>query len=323
MADVTADKIVSQLRALLQLTESELQLATVRRTQARTEAVERELAENAENSEERRQMILAALSEMGGVPDVVTPALGRLTAVVKSSVEQAQPLHEALLGELALEHQLLDRALYLRVLATAAKKPEVLRLADRLVTAHTATVEWLTTVLAEDGLGGPTALRRTPVQLVTGAALRLTSLPVRTMAERVNEAIAQVRAERDRVSDTLSQARQTMVDLRDGAVEVLGTSRDTGLARAELVARRDGATATAESLHEARRANGSLDPSELPIADYDELKIADAVAEIKELTKPEDVRAILAYEEAHKARSGVVSATQTRLAAIAKETLGV
>ena len=47
------------------------------------------------------------------------------------------------------------------------------------------------------------------------------------------------------------------------------------------------------------------------------------MTEIKKLTKPEDVRAILAYEEAHKARSGVVSVTQTQLAGIAKETLGV
>ena len=185
--------------------------------------------------------------------------------MVKSGVEQAQPLHEALLGELALEHQILDRALYLKVLASTADEPKIARLADRLVTAHTATVEWLTTVLAEDGLGGPTALRRTPVQMLTGAALRLTSLPMRTMAERVNEAIAQVRSERDRVGDTLSQARQTVTDLRDGAVEVFGASRDTGLARAESVARRDGATTTAKGLHEARRANGSLDPSELPI----------------------------------------------------------
>lgn len=51
--------------------------------------------------------------------------------------------------------------------------------------------------------------------------------------------------------------------------------------------------------------------------------MSDAVAEIKELTTPSDVRAILAYEEAHKDRHGVVSAAQTRVAAIAQEVVGI
>ena len=46
------------------------------------------------------------------------------------------------------------------------------------------------------------------------------------------------------------------------------------------------------------------------------------VAAIKELTVPSDVRAILAYEEAHEDRQGVVSAAQTRVAAIA-EVVGI
>ena len=76
MADVTTDKIVSQLRALLQLTESEIQLATVRRTQARTDAVQRELTENAQNSQDRSQQIRDALTSLGGVPDVLSPSAG-------------------------------------------------------------------------------------------------------------------------------------------------------------------------------------------------------------------------------------------------------
>lgn len=47
-----------------------------------------------------------------------------------------------------------------------------------------------------------------------------------------------------------------------------------------------------------------------------------AVAAIKELTVPADVRAILAYEESHKNRQGIVSAAQTRVAAIAQEVVG-
>jgi hypothetical protein len=47
------------------------------------------------------------------------------------------------------------------------------------------------------------------------------------------------------------------------------------------------------------------------------------VAAIKELTTPADVRTVVAYEEAHKNRHGVVSAGQTRLAAIAKDVISV
>ena len=62
---------------------------------------------------------------------------------------------------------------------------------------------------------------------------------------------------------------------------------------------------------------------ELPITDYDDLNVPQAVAAIKELaTVPADVRAILAYEESHKNRQGVVSAAQTRVAAIAQEVVG-
>ncbi|CAN5474796.1 hypothetical protein BH11ACT7_BH11ACT7_41690 [soil metagenome] len=72
-----------------------------------------------------------------------------------------------------------------------------------------------------------------------------------------------------------------------------------------------------------RSAAGVVDPSELPIADYDELNISDAVAAVKELTDPADLRVIVAYEEAHKDRARVVSAAQTRVAAIAQEVVGI
>ena len=51
--------------------------------------------------------------------------------------------------------------------------------------------------------------------------------------------------------------------------------------------------------------------------------MAEAVTAIKELTTPADVRAILAYEEAHKDRQGVVSAAQTRVAAIAQQVVNI
>ena len=105
--------------------------------------------------------------------------------------------------------------------------------------------------------------------------------------------------------------------------DLLGASRDAALQRAEEVTRDEGADKAADALHSARSAGGVLDASELPIADYEELTVADAVAAVKELTDPADIRAIVAYEEAHKDRARVVSAAQTRLADIAQEVVGI
>src|SRR3954454_17047798 len=154
-------KIVNQLRALVLLTQTEEQIARTRIAQARTDAVRRELTENADHAAERTKAIAEQLRALGTVPSVVTPAIGRLSAMVKATFEQAAPLEEALLQDLQVEHQLLDRATYLKVLAEQAELPEVSDLAERLITAHSATVEWLTVVLAEEALGGPVAMQPT------------------------------------------------------------------------------------------------------------------------------------------------------------------
>src|SRR4051812_6782827 len=171
------------------LTQTEEQVARVRVGQARTDAVRRELQQNAGHAAERTTAISEQLRALGGVADVVTPAVGRLAALVKGTVEQAGPIDEALLGDLQLEHQLLDRATYLKVLAQVAKEPEAERLAERLITAHSATVEWLTVVLAEEALGGPAALLPTPLQRMAEGATRLVYLPVRFAANTVNRAM--------------------------------------------------------------------------------------------------------------------------------------
>ncbi|MDQ3155072.1 MAG: ferritin-like domain-containing protein [Actinomycetota bacterium] len=315
--------IVTQLRALLQLTGTEAQIARIRVAQARTEAVRRELQRNGDNAEHRSRLIAEQLRRVGGVPDIVTPALGRVTALVKSTVEQGQPLDEALLGDLALEHQLLDRARYLAVLAQRAEDNPVRTLAERLVTAHSATVDWLTTVLAEEALGGPVALRATPLQRLAGGVTRFVNLPSRFAIEQVNRMV-------DNVQQTGEQARSKVGDVAGQAVrlggaarEVLGAGRDASLERAEGVARRDGARDTADAVHATRRELGTLTAEELPIKGYDGLGMQDAIAAIKKLDRVEDIEAVIRYEEAHKERSSVASAAQTRLAAVAKEAVGV
>src|SRR3954452_4052475 len=187
---VTANaKILNQLRALVLLTQTEEQVARTRVAQARTDAVRRELNQNADHAAERTQALTDQLRALGGVPDVVSPALGRLAAVLKATVEQAAPLEEALLQDLQLEHQLLDRATYLKVLAEQAELPKVRQVAEQLITAHEATVEWLTVVLAEEALGAPAALQATSLQKVAGGVARAVNAPVRFWANMVNNAV--------------------------------------------------------------------------------------------------------------------------------------
>lgn len=317
----TADKttLLAQLRTVLDLTHTEIQVAETRVAQARTEAVRKELEQNANNGRIRAEAIEKAIRDLGGFPDVIGPFLGRAAAAVKALTEQAEPFDEALLGDLALEDQLLDRSRYIKALAVAAKESEVEALADRLITAHSATVEWLTTVLAEDALGGPAALRRTPLQAAAGTAVKLANLPVTWSYRGVDRALETIRSARPALGNLLSRGQHA----GDVANKVVTAARDAALLRAEDVSREEGADNAADALHSVRAATGIVDPSELPIADYDELNISDAVAAVKELAEPADIRVIVAYEEAHKNRARVVSAAQTRVATIAQEVVGI
>ncbi|MGK2881869.1 MAG: ferritin-like domain-containing protein [Mycobacterium sp.] len=318
--------LLVQLRTLLDLTNTEIQVAETRVLQARTDAVRTELKQNAANGRARAEAIEAAIRDLGGFPDVIGPFLGRAAAAVKALTEQAQPFDEALLGDLALEHQLLDRARYVKALAVAAKESDVQSLADRLITAHAATVEWLTVVLAEDALGGPAALRRTPLQAAAGVAVKVVSVPVYWSARNVDRALDSVRTAPDFVEE-LRERTQELLGRGQRAGEIAATtlsaSRDAALQTAEQVTRDKGASQASKTIHSARSASGVLTADELPIADYDELNVTQAVSAVKELEDPSDIRVVIAYEEAHKDRHGVVSAAQTRVAQIAKEVVGI
>jgi bacterioferritin (cytochrome b1) len=338
---ISTTTLRTQLRTLLTLTNTEIQIAETRTAQARTDAVRRELTENAENARLRAQAIEEAIRGLGGLPDAIRPIAGRLSASFKALAEQAQPLDEALLGDLALEHQLLDRARYVKALATANDEPTVVTLAEQLIGAHEATVVWLTTLLAEEAIGGPVALRRGPLQAASGAALRAASIPATLTARGVDRAVdairqapAQVSALFDRTEGAgeavLGRATKAGQDAiartsRAGttARKTVTATRDAALEAAEDTARANGAIDAADALHAVREGTGTIDVNDLPIDDYETLNVSTAVAAIKDLEKPSDVRLVLAYEEAHKNRHGVVSAAQTRIAAIAQEVVGV
>nr|WP_296765377.1 ferritin-like domain-containing protein [Rhodococcus sp. (in: high G+C Gram-positive bacteria)] len=316
---MTNSTLITQLRTLLQLTNAEIQIARTRTTQARTDAVRLELTRNADNGLDRAAAIESALRDLGGLPGVVGPILGRTLALIKSVGEQAQPFDEALLGDLALEHQLLGRAKYVKALATAAEEKPVVALADRLITAHTATVEWLETVVAEEALGGPVALRRTPLQALAGGAVKLVNNPASWSAQGIDRAVDVARSTPRQLGALLGRGAHA----GHIASKTLQASRDAALEAAEDVTRAEGANTIAEALHTARAASGIVDADELPIEDYDSLNVNQAVAAVRELDRPSDIRTVVAFEEAHKNRHGVVSAAQTHLASIAKDVIAV
>jgi hypothetical protein len=125
------------------------------------------------------------------------------------------------------------------------------------------------------------------------------------------------------VGTTVNQVAGRVVQLGAGTREVATTARDAALQRAERVAARDGADTVAEAVHAARTDLGSLKASELPVKHYEEMTAQAAIAALRTLDDPDDIRAMIAFEESHKNRSGVVSAAQTRYAAIAKDAAGV
>jgi hypothetical protein len=323
VTDTTRAKVLNQLRALVLLSQTEEQIARTRVSQARTDAVRRELTENADNAMERTRLITAELRELGGVPDVVTPALGRLSAVLKATFEQTSPLEEALLQDLTLEHQLLDRATYLKVLGQKAGLAKVERLAEGLIRAHKATVEWLTVVLAEEALGGPAALQPTPLQQVAGVTARSAFAPYRFVANRVNEALDTAQQRRQKVGEELNQVAGRASTLTDAVRETLTVGRSASLRRAERIARREGNREAADTARSAREELGDVSADELPIKGYDSLSTTDAAKAAKALRNAHDINVVIRYEETHKNRPNVISAAQVALAAVAKEAVGV
>ena len=149
-------------------------------------------------------------------------------------------------------------------------------------------MEWLTVVLAEVALGGPAALRQTPVQAVVGAGLSVARFPVRQVARQVDSLLGKASRTLDTVGETSQDVAETLDDLQDRAT-----------------------TAVKQQL--------APDEDELPVTGYDQLTKPRAIALVKTLSQPEDVRSVIAYEESHRNRPDVVSAAQVRLAEIAKD----
>ena len=308
MTDTTTDKLIAQLRTLHQLTNTEAQIAQTRQAQARDEGVRDELATNAANAQKRAQLIAAALRDLGGVPDVVTPALGRATALAKTIVEQGQPIAAALFGDLALEHQLLDRARYLEALADTAGHADSRNLARRLQAAHQETIEWITSVLVEEATGKPTAVRPTPIQKAVGQLISAVNYPTRRGAEWING-----------TAEAVARTRSRVGAVAEAAVDSLTAGRDAALLQAEQIATRRGARATETALHRTRVLAGGLIEDELAVDNYDDLTVSEVTSAVQRLTDTAALTALLRYEHNHKDRAGAVSAIENRLAALVEQ----
>lgn len=314
--DTTAE-LVKELANLHRLTQTEIMIAETRRAQATTDDFERELRENAGKGRERLQLLDDAIRDLGGLPDYVGSALARLAAPAKALFEQAQTFEEALYGDLALEHQLHDRAVFAKVLAQTGDRSDIVAVLKRVEQAHAATIEWLTTRLAEVAMGGPSALRPGPTQVALGAVQRATYFPTRAFTTGVNRAVASLEELRNRFGSTVDATAERARRLAEATGEVVEAGVSAGLNRAEREADKSGADRTAAVIHDAREGLGVVDASELPIKSFDNLNNTNAVAAIRRLKDADDVRTILAYEAAHKDRKSVLQATQARVEELA------
>ncbi len=344
---VTREMLLSELKDLLRLTAFEQTVATVRRAQARTTPIERELAENAKKAGERLSLLRSAVAPVGGVPDVVNPVLGKAGAFVQTQVNQVQTLQGALLGDLALEHQLRERTRYARTLAESLGYSQVIPVLDRLETAHTATIEWLETRLSEVGRTGTSALEATPVQAAVGNVRKIAGAPFGLLAAGVNRGSSLLRrgasSAVDTVGSTAGKAVDSVVAQVEATAEDVTGYTDGGGADAKTAKTAKGAVkgalkgaakavqdtaedakdaaegaveGTAEAVEQALDVQ-ALDEDHAPFAGYASLSGDSVMRHVRDSEDVEHLREILAFEQAHKARKGVLKELEDRLSELA------
>lgn len=105
----------------------------------------------------------------------------------------------------------------------------------------------------------------------------MVGLPPRVAREGISRTFEGAQEARGKAWESFGGTADRVMRLSGAAREGAISGRNASLGRAERVARREGATQTAGTLHEARRGLGTLDESELPIPDYAELNQRDAV----------------------------------------------
>ena len=200
--------LLTELNALLRLTAIEADTARSRSVQARDDQVRDELMQNARNADVRRIALQRAVSDLGGVPDVLGAALDRVATAARTQVlDQALPITQALLADLALEHQLRDRAAFARVIAESQDQRRIAATLEKVEAAHVAAIDWIETRLGEVALGVSPALRPTPFQAAAAVGQRVAMLPSRAMVTSINRGIAVADRLGDRIGERLGRTR--------------------------------------------------------------------------------------------------------------------
>jgi bacterioferritin (cytochrome b1) len=311
--------LILELQNLIRLTQSEAMIARARRSQAANQTIERELAQNAADADDRAVELAETLRSLGGVPDVVGQGLNRLATTTRLQLEQVAPPREALLSDLRLERELQDRARFARALAQTDGATSVVRLLERVERSHGETIEWIEQRLGELAIGGPVAIRPTPTQVAAQWSQRLALLPTRAMSAGLNRAAHQLRRAQRKTSRVADEGVGRAMVVAGGATERgaapegAAAARDASLHRAEEQARGKGYDNTADRVHQLRTSVAPPEPDELRIEDYDQLTVVEISAQLGEVSDPDDVRAVLIYEQANQARKGVLTAAEARL----------
>lgn len=312
-------ELIRQLNTLLTLTAHEATTARARVSQATTDATRRELTENARKCDERSALLRQAVKDLGGAPDVVGVVLGKAAAAAKLPLEQSVPITETLLADLALEHELFDRARLVKVLAADADATDLVALASRLEDAHGTTIQWLFTVLAETAIGGPAALTPTGLQTAAGAARNAATFAAGAAATGVNRAVATAGTISEKTSETVAQQLDRIKSLTGSARKVVGAGREASLNEAEKQADKQFGKDAAQTVHHLREDLGVVAASDLPIKNYDNKTADDVTTAIARLRAADDIKVVIAYEKAHKNRSSVVDAGTRQVSRLAEQ----
>lgn len=312
---VTKDMLVSELQQLLRMTAFEQSIATMRRVQAASTDIATELAENAKKSAERQALLAGAVKQVGGVPDIVGPLLGKASAFVQTQINQVQTLQGALLGDLALEHSLRERARYARTLAESLGYSQVIPVLDRLETAHSATIEWLENRIAEVAKTGTSAIEATPVQIAVSVARKLLHAPFGVATSGVNRASGLVSRFGSKAVDEVQDVAEEVVEKAATVVSNVKQAKDDvypsepKVGSVEVAVDEFGAVGSLVD-------NTGVEPDGVhpPFPAYDKLGGDRVITYISASTDLPDLQVLLAFEEAHKNRKGVIQAVEARLA---------
>ena len=216
---------------------------------------------------ERRQRRASApsrsprpLRSPGGVPDVVTPAIGRASAILKATFEQAAPFEEALLQRPAARAP----AARPRHLPQGAGRPgrrdqgpPARREAHHRPRGHRRVAD---RGAGRGGHGWPRRPGRRPRCRRSPAVSPARSTPrSASVANTVNNAVDTVQHAGEETSERLSAVTDRAAALTDAVRETLTAGRSASLRkRAEQIARREGNKDAAKAAKSAREELGDV-----------------------------------------------------------------